>query len=150
MIPGGNMSLPKEWRALKKVTTWVDTCFFEGGGERVGEGTQDLKPLEKPRLKNNFFIQWLFLAALGLCGYVWGFCSCGKWRLLSSCCVQASHCSGFFCCRARALGCVGFSSCGTWAQWLWWMGLAASGHGESSWIKSWTCVPSIDKWTLYH
>ena len=48
--------------------------------------------------------------------------------LLSSCREQgiplqdgawASHCSGFSCCGAQALGHVGFSSCCTWAQQLW-------------------------------
>ena len=38
--------------------------------------------------------------------------------VLSSCGVQAPPCSGFSCCRAQALGLVGFSSCGTWAQQL--------------------------------
>ena len=33
------------------------------------------------------------------------FSSCGKQGLLSSSHEQASHCSGFSCCRARALGC---------------------------------------------
>ena len=28
--------------------------------------------------------------------------------------VLVSHCGGFCCCGARALGCVGFSSCGSW------------------------------------
>ena len=28
---------------------------------------------------------YLFLAALGLCCYVWAFSSCSKWRLLCSC-----------------------------------------------------------------
>ena len=53
--------------------------------------------------------------------------SCAEWGLLSSCRVQASHCSGFSCCRTQALCCVGFcgcrscslehrlSSCGSWA-----------------------------------
>ena len=35
------------------------------------------------------------------------FSSCGEWGLLSSCGAQTSHCSGFSCCRARDLGCVG-------------------------------------------
>ena len=45
----------------------------------------------------------------------WLFSSSGAWRLLSSCGAQASYCSGF-CCRAQALGCRGFSGCGTPAQ----------------------------------
>ena len=40
------------------------------------------------------------------------FSSCGKWGLLSSCGARASHCGDFSCCRVRALGHDGFSSCG--------------------------------------
>ena len=48
------------------------------------------------------------------------FRSCGEQGLLSRCGVRASHCGGFSCCRARALG-RGFqslSSCSTGAQLL--------------------------------
>ena len=38
-----------------------------------------------------------------------------RWGLLSSCSLQASHCSGFSCCRVWTLERVGFSSCGTQA-----------------------------------
>ena len=38
------------------------------------------------------------------------FSSCQKWGLLVSCGTKASHCGGFSCCRAEALGCLGFSS----------------------------------------
>ena len=41
-----------------------------------------------------------------------GILSCSEWRLLSGCILQASHC-GFSCCRARTLGCLGLSSCGS-------------------------------------
>ena len=41
--------------------------------------------------------------------------SCSKQGLLSSCSVQASQCNDFSRYRARALGHVGLSSCGTWA-----------------------------------
>ena len=34
----------------------------------------------------------------------------------SSYSVMDSHCGGFSCCRALALGCPGFCSCGAWAQ----------------------------------
>ena len=45
-----------------------------------------------------------------------------------------SHCGGFSCCKAQALGCVGFSSCGlqgsgAQAQQLWCKGLVALWHG---------------------
>ena len=52
-------------------------------------------------LQFSFKINYLFLPVLSL------FSSCGKWGLLSSFGVQASHCSGFPCCGARALGQVG-------------------------------------------
>ena len=37
-------------------------------------------------------------------GCAGSFFSCGEWELLSSCCAQASHCSGLSCCRTWALG----------------------------------------------
>ena len=50
-------------------------------------------------------------AVLGLHFCAWTFLSCSKraglgWGLLSSC-VWVSHCSGFSCCGAQALGNVG-------------------------------------------
>ena len=53
------------------------------------------------------------------------FSSCGKHGLLSSCRAQTSHYSGFSCWGARALGRLGFSSWGTWVQWLWLPGCRA-------------------------
>ena len=46
----------------------------------------------------------LFLAVLGLCCGIDFFSSCGEWGLVSSCGGWASHCSGFFCYGASALG----------------------------------------------
>ena len=56
-------------------------------------------------LISDYFI-YLFLAAPGLRGYLWTFCSCS---------VRASRGGGFSCCGTQALDCVGFSSCGIWA-----------------------------------
>ena len=47
------------------------------------------------------------------------FSSCGEQGLRSSCSVRASPCCGFSCHGARALEHLGFSSCGSWAQFLW-------------------------------
>ena len=55
------------------------------------------------------------MAALGLDCCVWAFSGCGVWELLSRCGAWASHRGGFFCCRARALGCAGFGVCGSQA-----------------------------------
>ena len=40
----------------------------------------------------------------GLCCCTWAFSSCGEWGLLFVCGVWSSHCGGFSCCRAQALG----------------------------------------------
>ena len=50
-----------------------------------------------------FWLHWVFVAAHGLSLVAGATLRCG---------VQASHCSGFSCCRAWALGLLGFSSCG--------------------------------------
>lgn len=59
--------------------------------------------------------------------------------------MRTPHCGGVSCCKARALGWAGVSSCRTWvwqlqlpgsrvqAQCLWHTGLAAPRHGGSSW-----------------
>ena len=51
-----------------------------------------------------FFNFTVFLTVLGLRRYKTAFFSCGEWGLLSSCGGQASHRTGFSCCRAQALG----------------------------------------------
>ena len=55
----------------------------------------------------------LFLAVLGLPCCMQAFSSCGERALLSACSAQASHCSGFSCCRVQEHG---LSSCGAQAQ----------------------------------
>ena len=56
-------------------------------------------------LANNFLKIYLFiLAALGLHCWVWAFSTCSEQGLLSSCCAWASHCCGFSCHGAWALG----------------------------------------------
>lgn len=43
------------------------------------------------------------------------FSSCSEWGRLCSYSVWTAHCSGFSCCRSRALGHKGFRSRGSWA-----------------------------------
>ena len=51
------------------------------------------------------FLKILFIYFwLGLHCCIWAFSSCGEQRLLSSCVAWSSHCGGFPCCRAWALG----------------------------------------------
>ena len=56
-----------------------------------------------------FWLYCIFVAA-------WVFSSCSWQSLLSSCGVQASHCSGFSYYRTGAPWHMGFSSCSIWAQ----------------------------------
>ena len=78
---------------------------------------------ETTRYKSPFFLLSLFfffrlinlfLAGLSLCCSAQAFSTCGKWRLLSSYGVWASHCGVFSCCRAPGLE-LRLSSCGAWA-----------------------------------
>ena len=113
-------------------------------------------------LLNFFKIYLLIFGCAGSSLLCWLFSSWRDQGLLSSCCVQASHCSGFSCRRAQALGCTGFSACGTWARWLWlpgfraqaqhlWhTGLAAPWHVGSSQIRDPTGVTCITKQILNH
>ena len=57
-------------------------------------------------LSATLLFTYLILAVLGLHSCV-AFSNYRKWGLLSSCCVGASYCGGFSCCRARALGHTG-------------------------------------------
>ena len=80
-------------------------------------------------LKGFFFVFCFFFCCAGSSLLHRLFSSCGEWRLLSSCGVQASYCSGFSCCQVQTVGHTGFSSCGTWAQELWFPGSIAVAQG---------------------
>ena len=58
--------------------------------------------MKKIFLKNKCI--YLFLAVLGLCCCARAFSSCGKGGATLRCSARASHCGGFSCCRALALG----------------------------------------------
>ena len=73
---------------------------------------------------------YLFLAALGLCCYVWAFSSCSEQGLLSSH-VQELLLSWSMGSRVNQL------------QQLWCLGLVALWHMESSWIRGQTRVPAL-------
>ena len=98
-----------------------------------------------------FFIYfYLFLTVLGIRCCVQVFSCCGDQGLLSSWTVWASHCNGFYCGGAQALGhrahglsgCGpralerSLSSCGAW-------GLVALRHVGSPQIRAWTCISCL-------
>ena len=88
-----------------------------------------------------FWLCWVFVAARELF-----FCSCSKQGLLSSC--IGSHCHGFSCCRAQALGLVGFSSFGFQAlhhRLSRCIDLIVPRHVESSWTRDQTHVSCIGR-----
>ena len=87
---------------------------------------------------------WVFVAVPGF------FSSCGERGLLSSCGAGVSHCSDFFCRRAWALECSGFSSSSTQGQSLRRWDLIGPRYVGSSWSRDQTCVPSIDRWIFIH
>ena len=86
------------------------------------QGSFPIQVITEYFLNDHFnFLKFIDFCLCGVSFAVRAFSSCGQWRLLSSCGAQASRCRGFFCCRAQALGRLGFSSCGAWAQLLWGM-----------------------------
>ena len=89
-----------------------------------------------------------------------GFLQLQQAGLLSSRGAQASHGSGFSC-RARALGCEGFSSCcprtqslhflgsGTQARWLWCTGLLGAPRNVGSFqTRDQTSNPCLLHWQV--
>ena len=100
------------------------------------------------------FLYIYFLAALALHCCAQAFSSCSERGLLSSCCVLASHCSGFSGFGAPALG--------TWSSTVVALGLSNMGsavvvHGLScptaggiSWTKDQTHVLCFSMWILNH
>ena len=72
--------------------------------------------------KELFLLYFIFMAALGLCCCTRAFLWLRRAGATLHCDARASHCSGFSCCGARALGAQasvavaqGLSSCGSWA-----------------------------------
>ena len=82
-----------------------------------------------------FWLCWVSVAARGLSLVV---ASGATLR----CGARASHCGGFSCCGARALG--------VQAQKLWHTGLVAPWHVGSSQTRARTCVPCIARLILNH
>ena len=66
----------------------------------------------------------LFLVVMGLHCCTQAFSSCSKWGLLFHCGARTSHCGGFRCYRAQALG--------AWASGVTACGLSSSGFSYSA------------------
>ena len=98
---------------------------------------------------NLFYLFIYFLAALGLRCCVRAFSSCGKWGYSS---LQCMGFSLWWLLLLRSTGSrhAGFSSCGTWAQQLWRMGLVTPRHVGSSRTRARTHVPCISRQILNH
>ena len=105
-----------------------------------------LVPLPLLSFLKAFIYLHLFIYFAGS-SLLWVFSGCSEWGLLSSCGAWASHGGGFFCCGAQVLGCMGFSSCSTGAQYLQLVGLVVPWHVESSWTRDQTHVPCIGRQT---
>ena len=94
-----------------------------------------------------WFLILLFLAALGLPCCVQAFSSCGKQGLFFIV-VHELLIRWFLLLWSTGSRCMGFISCGMWAQELWHMGLVAPRHVESSQIRDWTHVPCVGRQVL--
>ena len=86
----------------------------------------------------------LFMTVLYLYCCSWAFSSCREWGLLSSFSMQASHCGGFSCCKARDLRLEGSV-----------VGAHELSCPRGLWVlscqtKDQTRVPCIGKWILNH
>ena len=92
-----------------------------------------------------FFFYYLFIFGCSGSSLLRGlFSSFGERGLLSSCGAWASHCSGFSCCRAWALGRTAFCRCGTRAlvaRGMW----NLSGPGIQSCISRWIPIHCATK-----
>ena len=80
----------------------IPTSIIFPGGKKKAKAITCL--YRNPTFDYKIFYFILFLVVLSLCCYAQAFSSCSKQGLLSSCSAQASHCSSFSCCGARALG----------------------------------------------
>ena len=106
-------------------------------------------------------LQWLhtvFLAALGLCCFVWAFSSCMSGGYSAAACSlliaaasltaeRSSRCEGFVAAAHR------LSSCCSQVLELrahWRTGLGAQRHVQSSWTRDRACVSCTGRWTLHH
>ena len=124
------------------VASWFSGCFLEVVPVMVSGICDNRVFITYQALEIQSYLFFYFLAALGLHCSTRAFSSCSEQGLLSSCGVRASHCGGFSCCRAQALGHICFSSCSK--------GSVALLHVGSSQTRDWTCAPCIGKWTLNH
>ena len=81
----------------------VEKCL--GKHQHGGIRGPFILPINKfyQKIKCIYLIYYYYLAALGLHWCARAFSSCGE-RELPRRGAQASHCCGFFCCTARALG----------------------------------------------
>ena len=144
------------WRVCDLASTWYrqQSSFVEK--ETVGQKCMILVSL--------------FFGCVGSSLLHAGFLQLWRAGATLCCSAQSSHCGGFSCCGARALGvwasvvaacglsswgtwvleCSGFSSCGTWAQQLWHTGLVALQHVRSSQTRDRTHVPCLGRWILNH
>ena len=90
-----------------------------------------------------FWLCWVFIATQGLS------------LVAASRGYSSLRCMGFslqwlLLLRSTGSRCVGFSSCGTWAQQLWRTGLVAPRHVGYSRTRDWTRVPCIGRRILNH
>ena len=109
-----------------------------------------INPIEVESFKSFlFYCMYLFLAVLGLHCCAYAFSSCGRQGLLFTVVCRLLIVVASLVAKT-VLGHVGFSSCSTWAQQLWLMGLVALQPVGSSHTRDRTHVFCTDRWILNH
>ena len=84
---------------------WLDLLAVQGTLERLLQHhSSKVSIFRHSLLLLTILFSYLFLAALGLCCCMQALSSCREQELLRDCSAQASLCSGFSCCEARAPG----------------------------------------------
>ena len=105
-------------------------------------------------LKNIYLFNLFIFDCIGSLLLCVGFLQLQRVGVTLCCGAWASHCSGFSCGGARALGTqaqqLWLTGSRAQAQQLWCMGLVVPRHVGSSWKRDRTHVPCIGRWILNH
>ena len=107
-------------KCIKNFKTWFEQKWIQIRQHLIQQTARSSKELHKRRPYFYFVMSSLFKIVI-LCDYFslrWVFIAMHKvfssgspQGLLCRCGVRPSHCSGFSCCRAQVVGCLGLSSC---------------------------------------
>ena len=135
------------------ISSQVSDCFYR---YFLKHDDQHINKLEPAQVRINthdeqfqeisglhaYYVLGVFFGCLGSLLLHTGFLQLRRAGATLRCGVQASHCGGFSCCGARALG--------TKASVVVALSLVTPWHVGSSWTRDRTHVPCIGRWIINH